>query len=164
MGTGGQAAMFHDPQLRDLSKFDVRRVPQTAALADQKRYTLHTRDGTLAWLQDVLTAGAIKHMGDPPCAIAWTEKGLLVSRNELFDAYEEWERRRPRRGHAESRETFGRPLQVCLSDAFVGGDLRLPKSVHHQRPRAYELASLSQCRAAFRSSQKMVGPWSADNE
>lgn len=162
---GGLAAMFHDLQGRDISRFDVRRVPQTAALADQKRHTLHTRGGTLAWLQDVLMAGEIKHMGDPPTPIVWGEQGLFVSRNDLFDAYETWERKRPGRPHPDSRETFGKRIQAALGDSFQGGDnLKLPKGFNAARPRAYRLASLAECRATFVATQRMPILWSADSE
>ncbi len=165
MGAGGYSAMLYDLQQRDISKFDVRRVPQTAALADQKRHTLHARGGTVAWLQDVLTAGTIKHMGDPPLPITWTEGGLLVPRNALFDAYEEWERRRPGRARADSRESFGRHCSAVLGDTFQGGDnIRLPKNMDAQRSRAYRLAGLEACREAFRQSQRMPTLWSADHD
>jgi hypothetical protein len=164
MDGGGLAAMFHDLQQRDLSKFDVRRVPQTAALADQKRHTLHTRGGTLAWLQDVLTAGEIKHIGDSATTLSWGAKGVLVSRTDLFDAYEIWERKRGGRPHPDSRETFGKRLAAVLGSAFDGGEQRLSKAVNPNRPRAYQLAGLADARAAFRVSQKMPTLWSADDD
>jgi hypothetical protein len=164
IGAGGLGAMLHDLQRRDISRFDVRRVPQTAALADQKRYTLHNRGGTLAWVQDVLTAGAIRHLGEPPITVPWGDDGLLVSRNDLFDAYVEWERKRPGRAHPDSREAFGKKLQSCLGTAFHGGDnTRLPKSRDRQRSRAYAFAPLEKCRQAFRESQNMPTLWGADD-
>lgn len=165
MNAGGLAAMFHDLQERDLSGFDVRRVPQTTALADQKRHTLHTRGGALAWLQDVLTAGEIRHMGDPPTTLTWSERELLVSRTDLFDAYETWERKRPGRPHPDSREVFGKRLSAALGNTFRGGDnVKMPKSLSSSRQRAYWLAPLHQCREAFRQSQKMPTLWSEGDE
>jgi hypothetical protein len=164
MDAGGYAAMLYELQNRVISKFDVRRVPQTSALADQKRHTLHARGGTLAWLQDVLTAGAIKHLGDAANVTTWTAAGLLVSRNALFDAYEEWERRRAGRAHPDSRETFGRRLQASLGTAFAGDNLRVSRNVDAQRPRAYRLGPLEACREALRKSQNMPTLWSTDHD
>lgn len=160
MNSGGLEAMLFDLQQRDLSKFDVRRVPQTDALADQKRLTLHARGGALAWLQDVLTAGEVRFMGDARTTVTWAEAGLLVSRNELYEAYEVWERNRAGRVHGDSRESFGRRLQTALGLAFRGGDnLRLPKNINSQRPRAYAFGTLEECREAFRASQNMPTLW-----
>ena len=52
METGGLAAMLH----RDLFDFDVRTVPQTAALADQKRHSL---DSLHRWWSTVLHRGFV---------------------------------------------------------------------------------------------------------
>ncbi|MDE2183479.1 MAG: DUF3854 domain-containing protein [Alphaproteobacteria bacterium] len=165
MESGGLAAMLFDLQQRDISKFEVRRVPQTAGLADQKRRTLHARGGALAWLQDILTAGEVKYIGEVKTTVAWSAKGLQVSRNELFDAYEAWERNRPGRAHPESREAFGRRLKAVLGASFKGGDnTKLPKAVNAERPRAYFFAPLDQCRLAFMASQNMPGLWRADDE
>ena len=53
---GGAAAMFYDLLAMDLSGFDVRAVPHTAAKAQQQAHSLR---GTDAWLYHVLNEGAI---------------------------------------------------------------------------------------------------------
>ena len=53
---GGAAAMFYDLLATDLSNFDVRAVPHTAAKAQQQTLGL---SGTEAWLHHILQEGAI---------------------------------------------------------------------------------------------------------
>src|SRR6185312_4061578 len=90
MEAGGLAAMLHDLLTLDLSQFEVRHVPETAALVDQKRLTLNARGGALAWLQDILEAGEIR-LADGT-VLPWTDHGLVIARTDAFDAYQEWER------------------------------------------------------------------------
>jgi len=54
MSNGGRAAMLYDLQHMDLSNFEVRDVPKTAALADQKQLSLVADD---QWLYDKLHEG-----------------------------------------------------------------------------------------------------------
>jgi hypothetical protein len=56
MESGGLAAMLHDLLKYDLSAFDVRTVPQTAALTDQKRHSL---DSLHRWWLSVLQRGFV---------------------------------------------------------------------------------------------------------
>ena len=163
MDTGGLGAMLHELLGRDISQFDVRKVPQTAALAEQKKLTLHERGGVVAWLCDVLTAGEIREDRDSLPAI-WGDGELLVARTVCYAAYENWERRRAWRGQAESREAFGKKLQGCLGTAFQGGDnIKLPSHRDRQRPRAYKFGPLEQCRLAFRESQNMATLWEGED-
>ena len=53
---GGAAAMFYDLLTMDLTGFDVRAVPHTAAKAQQQAHSLR---GTDAWLYHVLQDGRI---------------------------------------------------------------------------------------------------------
>ena len=165
MGSGGLAATLHDLLALDLSGFEVRRVPETAALADQKRHTLHARGGALAWLQDVLQAGEVKLAGDLATSIVWGADGLLVSRTELYDAYLGWERRHGRSQRVDEREWFGRKLAQALGPAFRGGDnVKLPARLNRDRPRAYELGPLDACRVEFAASQHLGSAEGGGNE
>lgn len=165
MEAGGLAAMLYDLQRRDISKFEVRHVPQTKALMQQKLYTMHARGGTLAWLQDVLTVGEIKLVGESKITVAWGDKELLLSRGETYDAYVSWERNKPGRSYPDSRIAFGQHLKRVLRGAFRGGDndeVRLPKAVSSNRPRAYRFAGLAECRTTFADAQSMPGMWEAE--
>src|SRR5262249_2991003 len=56
MEAGGLAAMIHELLNRDISKFDVRKVPQTEALAEQKTLSLDDLD---KWWRAVLERGFV---------------------------------------------------------------------------------------------------------
>ncbi len=56
MENGGLAAMIHDLLHRDISGFEVRDVPNTAALAEQKRLSMDTLD---RWWCEVLERGFV---------------------------------------------------------------------------------------------------------
>jgi hypothetical protein len=155
MGAGGLAAMLLDLLALDISQFEVRRVPQTAALADQKRHTLHARGGTLAWLQDVLEAGEIKQ-GDGT-VLAWTDGGLLISRTDVYDGYVAWEKGHGRSQRLDGREAFGKRLAQALGSTFRAGDnIRLLSRVNRDRPRAYEFGPIEATRKAFAASQGLT--------
>ena len=77
---GGAAAMLHDLLTMDLSGFDVRAVPHTAAKAQQQVRSLH---GTEAWLHHVLQEGAIGYK-------SWNEAGLTISKDDAYGCYKEF--------------------------------------------------------------------------
>jgi hypothetical protein len=54
MDSGGCAAMLHELLRRDIKNFQVRKVPSTDALDDQKKHSLKTEE---AWLQEILARG-----------------------------------------------------------------------------------------------------------
>src|SRR5262245_50799866 len=78
--TGGAEAMFHDLLELDLSTFNVRAVPHTAAKARQQALSLR---GTDAWLYDALQEGAIG--GE-----CWQINGLTVTKDDAYDDYVEF--------------------------------------------------------------------------
>ena len=80
---GGAAAMFHDLLAMDLSGFDVRAVPPTAAKAQQQVLTLH---GTASWLHHVLQEGAIG------CE-SWHNNGLTADTGHAYMCYEDFSKR-----------------------------------------------------------------------
>jgi hypothetical protein len=56
MYNGGLAAMLHDLLHHGLNGFEVRTVPQTGALAEQK---MHSLEPKAAWLLDILISGRV---------------------------------------------------------------------------------------------------------
>jgi hypothetical protein len=56
MDNGGCAALLHELLNHDVSKFQVRKVPDTDALDDQKKRSLKTE---VAWLHEVLARGYV---------------------------------------------------------------------------------------------------------
>ena len=80
---GGAAAMFHELLAMDLSGFDVRAVPHTAAKAQQQAHSLA---GTDAWLYHVLQEGA------NGCE-NWQSVGVTVSTDLAYGCYEDFSKR-----------------------------------------------------------------------
>ena len=86
--SGGQAAMLHDLLAMDLSGFNVRQVPRTAAKAQQQALSLPSIE---AWLYQVLQDGAIEQRAQNGLLGAkqeWQENGLAVVKDLAYAAYE----------------------------------------------------------------------------
>lgn len=104
------AGMLHDLQREPLDAFEVREVPQTAALQDQK---LRSLDGLRAWLVDVLTAGRL-----PTPLDEYAEAGAVWQRfystNELHRSYRAWMAAQRRFDRLLPQNIFGRELGVIF--------------------------------------------------
>jgi hypothetical protein len=75
LNNGGREALLHYLLHFDLSKVDLRSVPKTAALLEQK---LHSLDGEQGWWLSVLTNGELPgNINEPRCCL----------RRTLFDHY-----------------------------------------------------------------------------
>jgi len=79
---GGLAAMLYDLLRLDISNFNVRDIPQTVALLDQKLLSLA---GTDAWLNDCLQNGTIPVGFDTE--VEWDEQGAVVSTRDAYEAF-----------------------------------------------------------------------------
>jgi hypothetical protein len=143
---GGAAAMLHDLLAMDLSGFNVRAVPHTAAKADQQ---VHTLRGTVLWLYHVLQEGAV---GWPK----WDVSGLTVSTDEAYKSYKEFSQER-REWHPEIKDSWSKKIRAVLKGSVT--DTR-PKGV-----RSFQFAPLADCRRRFEAS---VGApditWEAESE
>jgi Family of unknown function (DUF5906) len=85
MQNGGLAAMLHDLLARDISDFEVRRVPQTEALATQKLLSLDTLD---RWWLAVLERECVRRSRHGVSDFSeWTE---TVSTQLLCASYKQW--------------------------------------------------------------------------
>jgi hypothetical protein len=85
MEAGGLAAMLHDLLNYDLSGFDVRQVPQTEALADQKRHSLESLH---AWWLAVLHRGFVyRSRHGAPMFTHWDD---FVTTELLYRSYLQW--------------------------------------------------------------------------
>ncbi|RCW88577.1 hypothetical protein DFP89_1019 [Paracoccus lutimaris] len=141
---GGAGALLHFLQSFDLSGFDVRNPPETAALTRQKVEGLRNVE---AWWFDRLSEGDLRHGAgdgfddDEP---AWEREAITVSRDYLRRDYEEWLAARRWHGNAVSVDVFGKTLRAICSGLE---DKR--GSVSGQRVRQYILPPLAECRATF---------------
>jgi len=130
--SGGLQAMLHDLLAYDLSKFQIRKVPQTKALIEQK---VMSQTGADRWLRVKLQEGGIStHQGFQD----WTEDGLVADKQKLYEDHQEtakatrefraldkdrfWERVKALmagsgfkdyRPHGQARKVKFPPLEVC---------------------------------------------------
>jgi hypothetical protein len=104
MKCGGLAAMLWDILRRDLSRFDVRDIPDTEALQDQKLLSLDTLD---RWWKAVLDRGFVwrSRYG----AVAFDEWNRSVTTELLHESYLQWCRDN-RVNYPMSREQLGKRM------------------------------------------------------
>ncbi len=130
---GGEAAMFYDLLAVDLSAFDVRAVPHTAAKAQQQAHSLR---GVEAWLYHVLNEGAIGSQ-------RWKKDGVTVSKDHAYDCFEDFSKHqrywRPDAKHVWSKR-LRELLGPCMEDT---------RQNYTQRVRAFKFAPLADCRCRF---------------
>jgi hypothetical protein len=127
LDNGGRAALLYYLLNFDLSKVDLRSVPKTKALLEQK---LHSLEGEQGWWLGVLMDGELPgYMDEPRCCL----------RRSLFDHYlEETNRVGIRRKRIETL------IGKFLTD-YVPGLRRSERGIGP----IYEFPPLAECRAAF---------------
>lgn len=148
---GGPAAFLAHLLSVDLSGFDVRDVPQTDALRDQKIATLR---GVSRWWFEVLNKGEVAEFGDFG---DWSNP-ITVEKEALRASYQARERQSKFGGELVNPAAFTKEL-----NRLVGIELReFRPRVEGNRPRMFVLPSLDECRAAF--SQWLQAPVSWDGD
>lgn len=170
MENGGYAAMLHDLLRFDLTTFNVRRVPVTDGLQQQKKLSLDTNK---AWWLDVLHRGFVfrSRLGLEDEFCQWHEE---VSTELLYASYLEFAGR-VRERHIMPRETFGRFMTSVgakgkrLFKASIGeriadvdttfGSTRKAQPVIHPRPPGYGLGDLQAARKAFVTLTRLAVDW-----
>jgi hypothetical protein len=162
MKNGGYAAMLHELLNRDLSHFDVRDVPQTAGLQEQKKRSL---DCHHAWWVEVLQRGYVwEAVGTDEWFGEWHPK---VATRLLYASYEQYAK-----AHGERRplsiEAFGRFLTDDLgyrgrrlTNAPVA-ESKIGQKVTNPRPPGYQLGELGEARATFLAATKLMVEWQDD--
>lgn len=141
---GGAGALLHFLQSYDLTGFDVRNPPETAALMRQKLEGLRNVE---AWWHDRLSEGDLHHgadddfEGDQPM---WDGSTITVSRDYLRRNYEEWLAAQRWHGNAVSSRVFGKKLR-----SMCGGMEDRRANVSGERVWQYILPPLADCREAF---------------
>ena len=131
---GGLAAMLYDLQTLDISDFNVRDIPQTAALLDQKILSL---TGTEAWLYECLQTGSVPVHHD--AETDWDESGIDFAKSDAYDAFV-----RRASVYKCARDVPGKSVWSKRIREIVGAT-----DSRQQKIRKLVLPPLDQCRAKF---------------
>ncbi len=161
MEAGGYEAMLHDLLSFDLTTFNVRAVPTTEGLHQQRKLSLGT---TEAWWMDCLERGYVfkSKLGLEEHFAVWHEK---VTTELLFASYMEFVQARRER-HPLGRETLGRFLVSLKAEPkrwrsgivgehmkeeqnSYGGKERRAALVAQERATGYMLGDLDTARGRF---------------
>jgi hypothetical protein len=142
MNKGGREALLHHFLNFDLKTVDLRKVPQTDALRDQKMHALGPED---AWWLDVLNSGALPGCKDRGC----------LSRLLIEDYVEHAKRQATRRRSTETQ------LGMFLRKRVPGFRKR-----RIDRMGWYDFPPLAECRQAFAKAmgQAIDLTWDDQNE
>jgi hypothetical protein len=128
----GRAAMLYDLLHMDLSGFNIRGVPKSAAKTEQKLLSLR---GTLSWLHQALQEGVIEFD-------RWNQTGLTIGKVHAYAHYQDFSKRQ-REWQPEIKDLWSKKLRTALGECV--NDTRV-KGV-----RSFRFAPLVDCRRAFAS-------------
>jgi hypothetical protein len=167
MERGGLAAMLDELLRRDLSDFNVRDVPQTQALADQKRLSL---DSLHRWWLTVLQRGFVwRSRYGADIFTKWTD---FVSTELLYRSYLQW-CAETREGRTMSREQLGSMMKTIYHSSrprsfhpiyeieVIDPDERKP-AVLQQRAQGYVVGCLEHAQNAFAEQTKIAFDWDSE--
>ena len=138
MDAGGREAMLCDLKTMDLSGFDPRVIPETAARIEQKERSL---TGTEAWLAQVLHEGQINqfHRWDDEKPLAMGKEEVYLAYSKFSEGQHEWK--------LEAMRWWARRLKKMLGASIYLEHRPCANGV--QGPRQIQFAPLAECRAAF---------------
>jgi hypothetical protein len=154
---GGAAAMLHDLLAMDLSGFNVRKVPRTAAKAHQQALSLPSIE---AWLYQVLQDGAIEQRAQNGLLGAkqeWQGNGLIVGKDSAYAAYEGFSSRN-RDYRPAGKSNWSKRLQAILGPHLA--TIRITGDTG--RTRAFHFGPLGDCRQRFAAQIGADFEWEPD--
>lgn len=131
---GGAAALLYDLLTMDLSGFDIRSVPRTAAKAEQQARAF---SGPAAWLNDALQEGRIG--GE-----MWKEAGLVVDTDTAYHLYCEFSKQR-REHHPQTKALWSKDVRELLGQCVNDTRPLGPTG----RIRKFVFRPLEECRQSF---------------
>lgn len=135
MECGGLANLLHFLLHLDLSDFNVRAVPTTRGLTDQKIMSLSP---ILAWIYERLYAGHLRQHAEQ-----WDE---VVVREQVAEEFAQWVRQKGDRYTRTSSKAVGDGLRKAMTVADGGQVL-----AGSRRVRAWKLPPLEEARRQFES-------------
>lgn len=144
MNGDGPASLLAYLQQYDISNFEVRAVPNTEALGEQKIQGLKNIE---AWWLDCLQASEIVGSRGPDEGVDggdWEKGAVRIDKGDFRDAYSNWMRSRRYDGSELNEVEFGiRMKRLCPSLEVKQIQSR------GRRSREYVLGDLGQCRQDF---------------
>lgn len=159
---GGREAFLHFLMTRDLSLFEVRNVPKTAALQDQKVLSMAPEE---QWWFEKLMDGKLFRVG----SASW---GDLFPKQKIMDDYLAWATRMklPRPANATALGKFlgkvsppGFPIkrQPIMEVSFAGRNGQ--ESFRKERVHCYQMSDLKEARAWWDERFGGPYPWPEDD-
>jgi hypothetical protein len=163
MDNGGLAAMIYDMLHRDIAGFEVRNVPTTSALADQKKHSLDSLD---RWWLTVLDRGFVwvsRHGAS--VFLGWHE---FYTTELLHRSYLQWCGNN-RIAYPMSRVQLGKRMAELYEkrrprDVHIIGEIEVvsmtsdPVAKAEHQP-GYFVNTLDQARARFSEVREVAGEW-----
>jgi len=146
MAEGGREAMLYDLLHEDLSDFNPRKFPVTAALEDQK---VRSMSGVEKWWFDKLRRGRL--LGQH---VDWQ---LEILRDDLLKDY-----RIAMGNRRDEAQDLRNHLAKLLPSPYPRPGPRV--SVNGERKRTWVLPMLADCRAHFAAMFRMSNDWPEDDE
>lgn len=140
---GGAGALLHYLQSIDLTGFDVRRPPITAALTGQKVAGLR---GVPAWWLEKLTTGDLSGAEFEDVDSPWRGNHIRIGKDYLRDDFEGWLAGKRYHGEAPAAPLFAR----LLKEWCPGIESARPREGDNRR-QVYVIPPLSDCRDQFES-------------
>lgn len=159
MNGDGPAALLAFLKSYDISNFQVRAVPDTAALGEQKLQGLKNVE---RWWMDVLQRGelaGIANHGPAGKGALWAESTMLVERRDVRHDYSNWMRGRRYDGEETSETEFGQRLhRLCPSIV----NKRIQRT--NLKGLYYDIPDLHICRKEFEEYLGSKLEWPEDND
>ena len=152
MSREGLAAMLYDLQHRDISRFNIRRVPRTKALGEQK---IQSMDPIHRWWFGVLVQGSIMDLSFGP---RFEGVGEVITWGTVATQIVHWSYMRALTGAGVSRKSAETELGMSLAKLLPPGpDFRVRRLVGDKLVRFYAFPPLSECRAHFEKLMGLTG-------
>ncbi|TPI86425.1 DUF5906 domain-containing protein [Mesorhizobium sp. B2-8-9] len=137
MRNGGRAGLLHYLLNYDLSRFNVRAVPDTIALGEQKIEGLKNVEH---WWFDMLESGRISADAEGD----WWKEKAVVDKGDFYDTYVGWMHSRRYEGKQLNEVHFGKVMRQLVPAI----ETRRPRD-GSQRLNQYAFPPLEECRQAF---------------
>lgn len=155
MDNGGPAALLHYLMNYDISNFQVRNVPDSEALAEQKIEGLRNIE---KWWLEVLQSGSVydQQYGDLIDQDEWEKNVMVVDKQRLRAHYANWMHGRRYSGEVLSDNAFTKRLQVMAPRVDV-----TRRRIGGSRANVFIIPNLHECREGFQNYLGSTFAWPA---